>query len=201
MPGLWAFFGLSQILPISFAQNLFYIALLLVPQSPSAVHFRRVPAALTCLAYCSCLIAAPYAANSPWLIPTILVARLFLFAPSRLPMASGFEPDIRDAPTSGAFFNARLSIVAFLSIILVDVQVLRIVAGRDSIGAIYRALWSHPAVSSLSFDMIISIVSFCIWVLAQAWLPRIQPGREVRSIWYVDTVPRIQHVGDTKKVR
>ena len=62
IPRLWAYFALSQILPISFAQNLFYIALLRVPVADRTTHV-RLPTYLTMaivLGYGGCLVLAGF---------------------------------------------------------------------------------------------------------------------------------------------
>ena len=78
MPRLWAFFCLSQILPISFTQNLFYLALSCLPQNDEHVAVAKNPIFVTLIAYSGSLVLATF---SDLLLPSILTARVSLFAP------------------------------------------------------------------------------------------------------------------------
>ncbi|USW57457.1 hypothetical protein Slin15195_G107760 [Septoria linicola] len=126
VPRLGAFFALSQILPISFAQNLFYIALLKSPAS-SVNNRVKLPKALTAgavLAYGGCLVMAAFpilseviirimkprrveafewwaachseAADIKYLIPTILTARLLLLTPFFLPRPTSVRSNVQN---------------------------------------------------------------------------------------------------------
>ncbi|CAK4012720.1 Hypothetical predicted protein [Lecanosticta acicola] len=160
IPRLWAFFALSQILPISFAQNLFYLALLRSGPPSHAIGIPRTATTGLIAAYCICLVAAPYSRGSPYLIPIILFARLLLLLPLHLP----FVDD--EARSAGDTFTPTRAqrIVASLSAVLVARQVYLIRQSGASLHDVFaRALFGHPAVTTLGFDFFLSVVSSAVW--------------------------------------
>jgi len=156
VPRLWAFFGLSQILPISFAQNLFYLALLCQPQQskpkpdspslPLTVAF-TLPLVIS---YGACLGVAESSAGTDTLILIILATRVLLMAPMLLPSLGklGFGRLGREA---------QLAVVA-LSAVMIGNRIL-----GDAPEDFMRALTSRPAVSALGFDFVLSVVSYLLW--------------------------------------
>ena len=79
VPRLWAFFCLSQILPISFAQNLFYLALLRLPQTEHRVVAPWLSAFSMVLVYNLSILIAPH--GGTLLLSGIFMARITLFSP------------------------------------------------------------------------------------------------------------------------
>lgn len=173
IPRLWAFFALSQILPISFAQNLFYIAL--VRQHPQAVHVDVHPAAIATLllVLCNVLVVAPQTAGTSSLMPLIVVARLLLLAPPTIVQ--------KGSGTAKAALNRTLQLpIAVIALLLVGRQVYT-AYGTHSIRDIGSALVSHPAVSALGFDFILSMVSFSVWTLIPQLMQDLSPRHMKRS--------------------
>jgi len=82
VPHLWTYFVLDQILPVSFAQNLFGTALVLAPASHG--HQLR-PMVLTRVAVTGCyailLLVVPYTVHTSWFLPSLFALRTLLFAP------------------------------------------------------------------------------------------------------------------------
>lgn len=176
IPRLWAFFALSQILPISFAQNLFYIALLRSPgPKETTIYFPRRTTLLVTAAYCICLLVAPYTAEGPFLMPTIIVARLLLFVPFFLPEASGHGKKPLPARKGLELFDhwqARNIVGLFATAMTVKQDVSLIQQGY-TLRVVWRALFSHPAVTSLGVDFVVTNASFAVWVISQS-----RPGRQ-----------------------
>lgn len=155
-----------QILPISFAQNIFYVALLRSPDPKRhTVVLARTSVLVVMAAYCACLLVAPYTADGPYLMPTILTARLLLFVPSFLPAATRHSEDHATA-VENRFFSHRhpQKAVAAFAVGMTVKQVIFVVQGGYSLGGALSALLSHPAVTSLGFDFIVTVLSFTIWV-------------------------------------
>src|SRR5205085_1581386 len=67
--------------PISFTQNLFYLALSRLPVRQGQAVIAYIYLAPVVGTYCSCLLLAPGMAGGPGLINTIVVARLLLLLP------------------------------------------------------------------------------------------------------------------------
>ena len=165
IPRLWAFFALSQILPISFAQNLFYLAILLSDNAPQPKRVPKFWSVANVAAYCSCLANAQLAAGKKWLIPLILAARLVLFAPLFLATGEeGTSPAEKKNAEAWMTGEAVQRIVTLVSLLMTGLKVAQ--AGQEglSVGKVFSALFSHPAVASLGCDFLLSVVSFVAWV-------------------------------------
>ncbi|KAM3414668.1 hypothetical protein BST61_g9826 [Cercospora zeina] len=201
VPRLWAYFALSQILPISFAQNLFFVALLKLPvtDSKTGVRLPRRLTAVAVLAYGTFLFLAAFPliwdvlgrelaivprrieavpwcmaprrrpeVDSLYLIPTILVARSLLVLPLFLPnqaIAAGPprpRSDLQDIQRMVALCAAAMTagvvcLAGNLNPSWIDFKL------SEPGYWLFPALWSHPAVTSLAFDFLLSGVSALVW--------------------------------------
>ncbi|KAI7159145.1 hypothetical protein KC349_g4362 [Hortaea werneckii] len=173
MPTLYVFFALGQILPVSFAQGLFYLAVLRLDgveaeRSRSEGHGRDggrekglivIPSpawvAGTCLAYGVCIAAACWLNETAFLMPLVLVARLLLLAPRFLPLRSYADDSVTVRAVQGALPLSFLVMVGYAS--------LTAILDDDHGLSIPRALFSHPAVSSLGCDAVLSVISLALW--------------------------------------
>jgi hypothetical protein len=164
IPQLWSFFCLSQILPISFAQNLFYIALLLSPQNEGQLHFNKSQAVMASAVYCLCLACAQMYAGTDKLVLIILAARAVLMAPLFL-KAGRFATNITSekVPIDRATGEELQRIVLKSSIIMTGMKGYQAMQEGFSPQSIVNALSSHPAVASLGCDFILSALSFAAW--------------------------------------
>lgn len=165
VPRLYAFFGLSQILPISFALNLFYVALLRLPQSPvqrqTSTKMLRSPIYLI-TAYCAALVVLPMVVASGWLMPMVLLTRILLC----VPLFTGRVDGVKRAGDKGTFFGAiEVNTIAAPIVAFVAGQIY--LMGLPTWEEISSALFEHPAVSSLGCDLIISCISAAIWLATQ----------------------------------
>ena len=161
IPRLWALFCLSQILPISFTQNLFYVAVVRSGYNAGTTDIPRTFPRFVGTLYFSCLLLAPpYGlGTSTLLIPLILFARSLLFTPLILSRTIGKGQHSDDAPPTGQtqFGSAVMSVsFALWQIGLVAYE-------KKSPLQISSALFDHPAVRSLGCDFLIGMVSFAIW--------------------------------------
>ncbi|KAM0701412.1 hypothetical protein Q7P35_011773 [Cladosporium inversicolor] len=164
VPQLWSFFCLSQIMPISFAQNLFYIALLLTPQSEGQLHFNKSRAVMASAVYCLCLACAQMYAGTEKLVLIILAARAVLMTPLFL-KAGRFATTVTSekVPVDRATGDELQRIVLKTSIIMTGMKVYQAMEEGFSPQSIPSALFSHPAVTSLGCDFVLSAVSFAAW--------------------------------------
>lgn len=166
VPNLWAFFVLLEILPTSFAQTLFYIMLCNKPQ-PANSNIRllsywplwyAVP-----LAYAYCLNSAPgYAGEGEWLIYTILAARLLLILPLVLPLSSLND----DTPNT---FKHAATLRLFVFTVAIQFFTQKSIGHLGPLdqmpSVLLQAMNSHPAVQTLSYDLLHSVVAFGYWML------------------------------------
>ncbi|KAI7504470.1 hypothetical protein KC367_g1040 [Hortaea werneckii] len=184
VPRLYAFFALSQILPVSFVQDLFYLAVLRMDGggveakggSRSEGYVRDGGGGekglvvistewvnVTCLAYGACIVAAACLLNvTGLLMPLVLLARLLLLAPRFLPLRLQAEN-----PEKGEWARTALPLIALVMFGYASVLA---VLDDDHGLSIPRALFSDPAVSSLGCDAVLSVISLALWkkISAQA---------------------------------
>ncbi|EMC91294.1 hypothetical protein BAUCODRAFT_152568 [Baudoinia panamericana UAMH 10762] len=156
VPRLWAFFALAQILPISFTQNLFYVALTRQGPATTQVDVRPTSFAVAFALYALGLSVAPGLAGTPWLIPLIVAARLLLFVQLAL-----VKTRIGTARSELSQLVQRP--IAFVGGILLTRQVY-LASRSHTMTEIAKAVISHPAVSSLGFDFVLSALSLSIWI-------------------------------------
>ena len=192
IPELWTFFALSQILPISFAQNLFYVALLLTsPETetesegptttPSTggsnssdakpntaqriLHFSKTHSILSAAAYCLTLALAQLYASTPALIPIILLARLCLLFPLLIP--AEYYPNLASVPAKipqdRATGDEVQRVVLKTALIMTCMKAYQAVQEGFSVEEITVALWAHPAVLALGGDLFLCAVGFTAW--------------------------------------
>lgn len=172
IPNLWAFFCLAEILPISFAQSLFYLALL--RQSPSQFRVMEISQhwmwGILAVSYDSCLrnAALHQGAAQAGLIRIILFGRTLLLNPLILPIVET-TTDTKTAPapateTSRRFVCASLPWLGVAGVVLWPTTWPIFTASKDwTVTQILDSLNSHPAVSALGYDALLSIFSLLLW--------------------------------------
>ena len=159
---------MAQILPISFTQNLFYIAALRSPvKSGTDAMMSRNISLRAIAAYCVCLAIAPYTAGGPYLIPVILFARAMLFVPLLLTRKTSQRTG--STQIGRTFFTHQLAqqAVALFAIALTAKQCYLVYQSRATATEIWQGLFSHPAVTTLGVDFLLSAASFVAWTLCQ----------------------------------
>ncbi|KAI6869093.1 hypothetical protein KC323_g2833 [Hortaea werneckii] len=190
VPRLYVFFALSQILPVSFAQGLFYLAVLRLEGGGggegrgrwSRDHVLKEEGsgrvlglssgwvAGTCLAYGACIVAACLLVETGFLMPLVLVARLLLLAPRLLPLRFYAEDTVAVRAVRTALPLFALFMVGYTSVTAV--------LDEDHGLSIPRALFSHPAVSSLGCDAVLGVISLALWNKINAQDERTETLRE-----------------------
>jgi hypothetical protein len=172
IPNLWAYFVLMQILPTSFAQNLYVVAVYFQPprteQSPGAnvrsaqgQTAQAVQAGIVALvvAYFRALRFASQKVGTELFMPTVLATRALLFAPYVLlasPLMSRYSLHI---PPRYSTMVAALSGVALM---VRQVLVYKEDFGGSSAAILQRlieAVQGELPVSALGYDFIVGIVS------------------------------------------
>jgi hypothetical protein len=160
IPRLWSFFALAQILPISFAQNLFYLAVLRrppPPARPSNRHFLPGTILIVTWLYSFVVARAPQAAaDTPTLVRIILAARLMLLLPFVLPIPGGTPRGLRP--------NDWMRYEMMLSLAVMGHPTWSTALRQESLTRVASALFSHPAVSALGCDLVMVALSSLAWV-------------------------------------
>ena len=177
IPQLWSFFCLSQILPISFAQNVFYVALLLAPEASGQLHFNKSRAVLGAAFYCLCLACAQLYAGTEKLVWIILAARAVLMVPLCL-KAGRFATTMaaEKVPIDRATGEELQRIILKTSLIMTGMKAYQAIQEDFTPQAVLKALSSHPAVTALGYDFILSAVSFAAWTYLRPKPTRVMPG-------------------------
>jgi hypothetical protein len=151
---------LGQIVSISFASNLSFLAVLAArrPQSPG-----KLPASTQALsngrsdvvihilliitAVCAALV--PFAHAQREFMPVLLVPHILGFAP----LITGLRP------TGSAVY---LTATAMAAILLAQTTA-KVISEGISVGDLVTVLHEHPAVSSVGWDVILCWVSYVMW--------------------------------------
>lgn len=147
---------MSQILPISFAQNLFYIALIRQPSGiTQPVDVWPRGNVVVILVYSLGLAMAPRTAQTSALMPLIIIARLLLFSQMLLVKTGA-------GSTSPSFVRRLQTPIAVMAGLLF-VRQAYLAIQEGGIQNIAMAVFEHPAVSALGIDLLLCIVSYMIW--------------------------------------
>jgi len=171
IPHLWAYAFISQILPISFAQNLFLIAMLLKPvANPNQKIWTPTPIIqlLPLVAYYVFVLAVPFVSGTEAFVGISIVIRLLLSWPFLLP---GIVPEGGGqsylTPRKASWIDAGpFQFIGICSALLWLLQT--IMTFRDHgfhVGRILGAINDSSAVSALGYDYILSLISIGVWIL------------------------------------
>lgn len=120
--------------------------------------------------YCGCLLVAAQAAQSAggaWFTTTIMVARLFLLSP--LFIVEVFNSPGPQIPgrLSGQRVDGRqaLRIVTAAAMICTTIQLHVLGQRKAEYTDLYNGLFSHPAVTTLGCDLVLTVVGYGFWTL------------------------------------
>lgn len=163
IPHLWVFMLLGQIVAISFAQNLFFLAVLLTPKTENpagrtaAATSWLIPLVALLSTYISVFIL-PSTSNTPHFLPTLAISHIALFLPLYFP-----------PPKLGPYLVGGLSVLLHIN------QTVRCINEEDPLKHYHRnhnilptdanawAFFHHPAVSSVGWDVILCGLSLLVW--------------------------------------
>ncbi|KAJ4017620.1 hypothetical protein NW766_003685 [Fusarium irregulare] len=175
IPHLWVFMLLGQIVAISFASNLAYLAFLVFedtdPIAKATTREKNQPIAEThsnlrkswlvvLVVTVGCAVAIPWNLEHPKFMYLLLAPHVLAFVPLLLnKLMSGSELAVMDQqPSPNARHNVRAIIIGAATYNLCYAK-----SGGGDWGNIMNALYEHPAVSSVGWDVI------CCWISISAW--------------------------------
>ncbi|PPQ63909.1 hypothetical protein CVT24_010307 [Panaeolus cyanescens] len=176
---VWAYMLLGQLVAISVASNLFYLALLVSSPPPT----RNKPTAVKPRVWISVLLSLATVAVSPFtsdrsFLPNLLIMHTLIFL-SIIPNYSPIADPVRHHP-----YSLRVSTlyrIAFLVSAIIRMRTARVAAAylaatrpmskAHIISAATSVLYSHPAMSSIGWDVIWTSISFVVWVLVRPTHP------------------------------
>ena len=187
---VWAYMLLGQIVAISVASNLFYLALVLSEPSLSSRRNLTLKQTVSFRLVVSVLLSLVTVASSPFtspktFLPNLLVMHVLLFVPLiSITTTSSF---------SEASFSVNLNMLyRIIQLACAGIHVRTVIAAIGSIQTssksaasdiIFKEAWttlySHPAQSSIGWDVIWTSLSFIVWILL------LRPGRPRSSSYYI----------------
>ncbi|SCZ93123.1 BZ3500_MvSof-1268-A1-R1_Chr6-2g08475 [Microbotryum saponariae] len=170
---VWAFMLLGQVVAISFAQNLFFLALALSPPtlSPKAITTSPLLIWSTLLSFLT-IALVPSTIHKPTFLPNLLLMHILLL----LPLLPGSTRASRKSPLSPSTLYLLYSL---LSLALRYPTYLTLPSSSTQtplhlLSSTIQTLSSHPAQSSISYDVIFAFLSMLIFIILE--------GKEDRSL-------------------
>ena len=168
---VWAYMLLGQIVAISVASNLFYLALVLSELSVSNRQNLSLKKTVSVRLVVSILLSLVTVALSPFtspktFLPNLLVMHVLLFVPL-ISITTSSSP----AP-----FSVNLNtLYRIIHLACAGIHIRTVIAAIGSLQATSRSpnifkealtvLYSHPAQSSIGWDIIWTSLSFIVWIL------------------------------------
>ncbi|KAL9020680.1 MAG: hypothetical protein Q9185_002128 [Variospora sp. 1 TL-2023] len=172
-------FPVGQILPISFAQSLFFVAMIIMPV-PSPSRMVQIPSSwvqcLPLVAYYISVFSTPFSVGKMVFLPLLITIRVLLLCPFvfRLPALRGSGSTAIPAQNIHSGYSASYKLALFCSII---VFVHRTYLAWDGVGLsqTLAGINSDPAVSALGYDFILHVVISSTWAMLNPGLVHVSP--------------------------
>ncbi|KAJ5678525.1 uncharacterized protein N7477_004158 [Penicillium maclennaniae] len=200
----WAYMLLGQIVAISFAQNLFF-ATILVSKEPTPakqdeekepsegfswsppLYSEILPVAISLLS----TVAVPMVAHTKYFMATLLIPHLLLFVPAILRpsrseknrVATKTRSRAQDADNTTRRYIVFFQLLAAICVLLQAHSTLQVLehaeAGeyRTLTRVLFAAIYEHPAVSSVSWDVIFCTVTAMAWFSVNGGDPKRMLGK------------------------
>ena len=170
IPHLWTYAFISQILPVSFAANLFFLAMLLSPvANPNeTIRTTNTPLQLVILAVYHAFVALlPRVARTQAFIGIVITMRLLLFCPVFLPaiLPRGFGSRVVKVRDMYRVHEGVTMFVAGAWIVLtiVETSVAYMDGGVGFLG-VPAAIDDSYAVKALAYDFVVGVGSTATWI-------------------------------------
>ncbi|KAF8330443.1 uncharacterized protein EI90DRAFT_2922474 [Cantharellus anzutake] len=168
IPHVWAYMFLGQVVAISVASNLFFIAIRLAMSEPSSSPTRRLGQPLCASPWVwipifvslATIWRTPAVAGTSEFLPNLLVMHVLLFAPFIPPSIVPFE-------IPGRISSTWLYAILGSASLVIRARTLREIMSLPTDDSVIARLWetlhSHPAQSSIGWDVIWTTISFILY--------------------------------------
>jgi len=177
---LWAYMLLGQVVAISVASNLFYLAIIL-SRTPSQPRGRPSPSMASPTLWISVLFSLITVGLTPFtsqhtFLPNLLVMHTLLLVPL-LPFPNQKADGHPGLSIRTSTLYALVTVLAIASRTRTTaVALLSLPTQSQSLRGLASSAWdvlhSHPAQSSIGWDVIWTTISFTFWILARkAYVP------------------------------
>ncbi|KAJ7449296.1 hypothetical protein FB451DRAFT_1288047 [Mycena latifolia] len=198
---IWAYMLLGQLVAISVASNLFYLALVLAPQPPRPVSRssgQRAPAAL----WLPVLLSLGTVATSPFtdertFLPNLLLMHSLIVVPLLVPDSFFLSQPQAQKPRLSMRLSTLYALV-FAAALLLHTRATRIALGDSDFSSVstlsavsqfaqnaWRVLHAHPAQASIGWDVIWTSASFVAWVLLRPGVEQKPEGPRLLTAVYL----------------
>ncbi|EIN03464.1 hypothetical protein PUNSTDRAFT_78135 [Punctularia strigosozonata HHB-11173 SS5] len=179
---VWAYMFLGQVVAISVASNVFYLALLYAKSSDGPVtagqraassHSRATSRSqgsgilVLCTSLSLVTVALTPYLSQYWFLPNLLLMHVLLFIPL---LAPGPTSEKRE---TGLSIRTLYSLVTVLAIFLRGRTVYdalysaaAVSKQADLLPALWKTLHEHPAQASIGWDVVWTTISFIFWVMS-----------------------------------
>lgn len=171
---------LGQVVAISFATNLFLLAVLLSPPAPSqpsstSIHRRRWfgPWLFNLLTVVATMLPAYWLGiedyyHTPEFMTVLLIPHVaLLFMPiARAVLPTKYLTDTKADIEKGIYKHLWATII--IGGMLLELKTTLAVYNWNGLSGIWHALFEHPAVSSVGFDVIFCWITWIVWLKTQS---------------------------------
>lgn len=182
IPHVWTYMLLGQVVAISFASNLFFLAVLLSPaqknsEAKAASHQKDskitswVPLLVTQLAVVLITLInvglIPSVYGTPSYLPVLAAPHILLIVLPLLPNLPFWSPEkiYQSSEDASWHYSTLYNYIIFCSFVLQVITTQNAFNSEQGLYGIVDALYEHPAVSSVGWDVILCWLSFGLWVL------------------------------------
>ncbi|KAJ3712844.1 hypothetical protein C8R42DRAFT_305661 [Lentinula raphanica] len=167
----WMYMLLGQLVAISVASNLFYVAL-----SLSTSRSTRKTGAASPVLWLSILLSLLAVSYTPFtnersFLPNLLI----MHSLAAVPLLFGRHLDNSPVPRFSLSFTSLYLLVCVMTALIHTWSSLVLYQSSDGpfLAALWRTLYSHPAQSSIGWDIIWTTASFMVWALTTTATHRI----------------------------
>ncbi|KAJ7025568.1 hypothetical protein C8F04DRAFT_1212828 [Mycena alexandri] len=190
---IWAYMLLGQLVAISVASNLFYLALVLAPRPPSPSSNHRLSSLQAPVAlWLPVLLSLGTVATSPFtsersFLPNLLLMHSLIVLPLLAP-----DPSTQTKSYFGISLKT-LYILVFGAALALHTRATGQALGDPAVSVTdfafkaWDVLHSHPAQSSIGWDVIWTSISFVVWLVLQ---PELQ-GRLLTATYLLLATPLV----------
>ncbi|KAJ7720295.1 hypothetical protein DFH07DRAFT_858785 [Mycena maculata] len=172
---IWAYMLLGQLVAISVASNLFYLSLVVAPPPRPFTPWASPTLWLPVFISLAAVTLSPFTDEGTFL-PNLLAMHSLIIVPLLIP---GQARDPRQRPFLSMHVST-LYVLVFLTALALHTRAISNALGDPAVSATefarnaWRTLHSHPAQSSIGWDVIWTSVSFVAWLV-------LQPGQDMQG--------------------
>ena len=167
IPHVWSYIMISQILPVSFSQNLFFLAFLMkdITRAPKQAWTpQTILITAPLCAFNVLVLLAPRSVSSPYFLAMVGSIRLLISSPfiaaTLLPASAGKEVGVLEIRSRKHAFLGMLTVMA---LVVTGVHLKSFFASGGSFRRLVDAINDDPSVSALGYDYLIAAVSAVFW--------------------------------------